>query len=179
MGDNDFMPDEFNPLGYGENRDFTSMNESMLRQAGGSWKEIPRLYLLDYVFYDNLHKIIELIGKYKSDLWGWKDPRNSLFLHNYVGIVNNPHVIICWRNPYSIAKSLNKRDKISINLGLDIVTIYNSAITRHLRIIKCPVLHIKFEDYFIDPEKNCRKIEEFIGAGRVDRSLIRKELKHF
>lgn len=167
-----------NQLGHFENRDFMLLNETILNYAGGSWCSIPNRDKLDSAFLNNEYYVMNVIQKNRiNGLWGWKDPRNSLFFDKYVSYVNNPRIIICWRNPYSIAESLNKRDRFDIQFALELCNTYNRFIIENLKRVSCPVLHIKYEDYF-NSDKNVRLLNGFIGAN-VDPTLIKQELRNF
>ena len=46
----------------------------------------------------------------------------------YTVLMNNPQFIICYRDPMEIAKSLNKRNKMPIEDGMNLVRKYNNRI---------------------------------------------------
>ena len=174
-----------NPIGHFENNDFVILHDRILFSLKKSWCNLPEQEALDKAFLSFINEIKEVIDKNKSNFWGWKDPRNSLFFHLYInhGLVENPKLIICWRNPYAVASSLFRRDGFSLERGFRLAFEYYQRIITNLKSIKnsekVPVLHIQYEDYFIDPEKNLLKISDFLDVAELpNKNLIQRKYKH-
>lgn len=169
IGKNLMGSNSSNPAGHFENIEFVMFHEKILKHAGGSWDYIPSRYDLLKSFNDNICEIKSIISKNKSKIWGWKDPRNTLFFDKYVELLENPMIIICFRNIYNIAKSLYDRDKISIKDGLKLANIYNRFISEGLNRIdsSIPILYVSFEEYFIDRYKQIDTIRDFIGSTNI------------
>lgn len=64
--------------------------------------------------------------------WGFKDPRTVLTIDLYLPHLPNPQFITCYRGPMEIAKSLNKRDGMSIEKGMNISKIYNERLSEFI-----------------------------------------------
>jgi len=160
---------ESNPAGHFENIEFVMFHDKILKQAGGSWDNIPISNVLFDYFDSNIYEAKSLISNNKSNIWGWKDPRNTLFFSEYVKLLENPMIIICFRNPYNVARSLYDRDKISIEDGLKLTNVYNRFIIEGLNIIdsSIPILYVPFEEYFLNKYKQINMIGNFIGSDNI------------
>ena len=127
------LPD--NPRGHYENRRFLDLNIRILESAGGSWRSPPskdKILRQKDKFDDEIKNVIESeVSKAKKKglgSWGFKDPRTVLTIDLYLPHLPSPQFIICYRNPEDIAKSLNKRDNISIRKGIKLAKVYNSRL---------------------------------------------------
>lgn len=135
MGDYYVKRDEFNPLGYYEDIDFLRLNKYILLTAGGDWRYPPseeKILSLN----DNKNitdKIKNLISKKQTKkIWGWKDPRTILTIRLFEPYLKNPVYIACYRNPEEVAKSLQKRNGISIEEGTALAKLYNYRMKKFL-----------------------------------------------
>ncbi len=56
-------------------------------------------------------EFLNLINKRSRNeiIWGWKEPRSTLFLNEFSNIINNLHVLAVYRHPYLVIESLYKR----------------------------------------------------------------------
>ncbi|KSW10770.1 hypothetical protein CF15_08305 [Pyrodictium occultum] len=108
-----------NPLGHFEDLDFVELNEEILRAAGGSWDNPPAREAILAVaprFYDRIRPLAEEERR-RHEVWGWKDPRTSLTVELYLPHLENPYFIVCHRDWEAIARSLKRRDGMSIERG--------------------------------------------------------------
>lgn len=122
-------PDEYNPHGYYENQDIVHLNEKILSDAGGSWKDIPSATHLKRSFENNKEKILKVVEKSSNDLWGFKDPRTVWTFKGIVPYIKSDvYILPIFRSPLRIAKSLRKRDGIEIFKGKILAKRYNSKI---------------------------------------------------
>ena len=122
-----------NTYGHFEDIDFVRFNDKLLAAAGGSWDkpplEIDILNLREE--YDN--EIRDMIkSKERKPFWGWKDPRTTLTIDLYLPHLTNPHVIACYRNPFSVGKSLELRGDMSSEAGHKLANEYNRRLNRFL-----------------------------------------------
>ena len=90
-------------------------------------------------------KALRLVtSKRKTKIWGWKDPRTTLFLNMWDKILDNPRYIFVYRSPFFVIDSLFRRktDKwLMINPFLAAI----SWINYNKRII----------DFYEKQENNC------------------------
>ncbi len=103
-----------NPTGYWEHPDFQDINDRILQRLGGTWKTLP---LFGENWADNNPGIQRLkdeagtlISQFDNyELWGWKDPRNSLTIPFWHSIIPDLKFVIMFRNPIQVAMSLQTR----------------------------------------------------------------------
>lgn len=165
MGSNSRKADHANEAGYFENTDFVEANQKLLEEG-----KRPAL-----------KKIVE---NNKSELWGAKDPRFLLTLDDWLPYLSDPHIIICMRNPVSVAQSICYRDNGIYSKKKDFlptlreVTGYNAYIPRFMSVYNLPILFVRYEAYF-DGQEQIKDIAEFIDVPYKPVKLADKKLKHF
>ena len=124
-----------NPLGHYENVRIVRLNDKILHESGGSWRNPPPM-----------DKIIEIGKKYEEDIksiianeisiaeskglksWGFKDPRTALTIEVWLKYIPNPQFVVCYRDPKEVAISLNKRNHFTFDEGLNLAVEYNKRI---------------------------------------------------
>jgi hypothetical protein len=120
------MPAPDNEEGFWENADFVSLNDSLLKQLGGSWDNAPaepRRWESDELGALR-DRALELIRKNDHAPWGWKDPRSSLTLPFWKQLLPALKVVICLRNPLEVAQSLATRDPAVLDPHLRLWSTY-------------------------------------------------------
>lgn len=138
MGDEMLGTHESNPWGHFEDIEFIALNDAILRAAGGSWDNPPpeEAILNQARRYDSSIKALVRANDGNVDpdypIWGWKDPRTTLTIRLYIKHLMNPHFIACFRNPYDVAKSLNRRDGKPISEGVELAKEYNRRLLSFL-----------------------------------------------
>jgi len=159
-----------NPHGYWELIDVYRFHEKLLANLGGSWFDLPRVLWEE----DWLRKID--IEKYKGEAksildqqfdyqtpWGWKDPRNSLFLPFWKELFPELKVIVCLRNPVEVALSIATRlqEYKDFDTGLSLTQDYLSLIEKEYDNDFFMVTHYK--SFFYDAHSEIQRICDFIG----------------
>jgi hypothetical protein len=123
-------PDTANPKGFYENIDFREMNDGILSDVGydvKSWSiNIPDV-VNTKKRKDEIRKLIQRYNR-KHLVWGVKDPRFCLTWE----VWPITEILIVYRNPLEVAKSLKTRDGIAVEQGLQLWNIYNSKILKIL-----------------------------------------------
>jgi len=123
--------------GFYEDLDFINMNDTLLREAGGSWKDLPTHEAIIEAGCARKQGIARLINKKKKGLWGWKDPRTILTLECYLPFLEDVHLLTVFRDRREVAKSMYKRDRndreISMEKALELADEYNKRLLRLLR----------------------------------------------
>jgi len=186
LGDTLIGANEGNPKGHYENIDITLTHEEWLRELGGSWCEVPSVAKVCNSLERFVPKAKELVEKHKKDgLWGWKDPRNTIFLPVYLelyqqGLLGNLKVMVCTRNFVSAARSVCIRDKFDQQKAFKVVFAYLEHLQHNLNLLfleKIPVLFVEFEKYF-NPKFARSQVEEIVRfvLGRRDVQLTDKLL---
>jgi hypothetical protein len=138
MGDDLLQGHSSNPWGHFEDIEFIALNDAILRAAGGSWDNPPpEEAILDQASrYEASIKALVAANDGNVDpdypIWGWKDPRTTLTIRLFVRYLTRPHFIACFRNPWDVAASLEKRDGMSIDKGVALAREYNRRMINFL-----------------------------------------------
>ncbi len=116
-----------------ENLHFMRLNQSILKEAGGSWDNPPSREKINNV--DRREKIKNLIDwnvlnakERNCSFWGWKDPRTVLTFDLYEPYLTNLHIVTIFRDPLEVAKSLKTRNNMPISKGINLAKEYNKRI---------------------------------------------------
>jgi multidrug efflux pump subunit AcrA (membrane-fusion protein) len=163
-------PSSDNPTGHWESRPLKEINDEILSILGGSWQEPPPLpagWERSPDLAAPRHRAREVIeGDFSgSELWGFKDPRNSLTLPFWQRILDPMRYVICLRNPLDVAASAGARNRADdsvpfeqgVELWLTYVRAALAATAGHPRHL------VFYEDLMTDPEPVVRGLSDFIG----------------
>ena len=163
-----------NPGGHWEHYRLMRLNERILRAFGGDWRDPPRLPR-GWEFSAELDDLREearaiIAGSFGGhELWGWKDPRNSLTLPFWQGLLPNVRCVICLRDPVEVSASLRRRDGIAIAQGERQWLLYFAAAL--LNTAGKPRLLVSYRSYFDEPAATVARLARFAGRpGVVDGS---------
>jgi hypothetical protein len=157
---------EANPEGFWEHYRLMRLNERILRHLGGSWREPPELpsgWETSAELGEEREEALSLIDKTFAgrDLWGWKDPRNALTLPFWQRLLPGLRHVICLRNPLDVALSLQERDGMPIERGLELWHAYADASLTHTA--DRPRTLVSYEAYFDDAEAIATRLARFVG----------------
>jgi hypothetical protein len=149
-----------NPEGHFEHVDFLNLNKAVLVALLGSWKRPPRR-LAWRLLGDRLAPLRDdaaaLIRRMdRRSPWAWKDPRTSLTLPFWLPLLPDLRVVVCVRDPLSVARSLAARDGLSIRAGLKLWEAYNREVLR--ASLPSRTIVTSYEAYFADPEREIRAL---------------------
>jgi len=155
-------PKPDNPRGFWENIAFTVVNKSIGSSELGLRSvlltEIPSLP--ERWWMRPQLQALRVVGRYlvdamnsRSGLWGWKDPRNSLYLPFWQELIPNLKVVICLRHPAACAQSLHARSpKVSVDEGIKVWYVYNrllvDTVPKENRIV------VSYDHFFVCPLGN-------------------------
>ena len=158
-----------NPDGFWENLRFVSLNDELLGELGGAWDLPPRR---DEDFGDLLLEPLRvkarlLVGGFdRASAWGWKDPRNSLTLPFWKGILPGLKTVVIVRNPLEVAHSMRERNGTSYSFGLRLWEIYNRRIIETTAAEERLLTQDHF--FFENSESELRRIADFIGLSHSE-----------
>ena len=147
----------------GAPRGGTSVVSGVLRIAGvfmgedlGHQHEDPA-FRQEVPLEQKINTIREQNAQYK--VWGWKLPNTIYYLKAVFPLLRNPHLIVVYRDPFSIALSSANRDKRPLTQQLLEVPIghYRKMHQVITEIGECPRFVCSYEELFKD--KN-----EFLGG---------------
>jgi hypothetical protein len=162
MGEETLGAVETNPIGHFEDKIFLDLNKRILNDAGGSWDNPPN-YKTILDLKDKYKDEIEKLVSNKKENWGWKEPRTSLTINLYYPYLKNIYFIYCKRNEDDVAKSLKKRNDMSLEKGKELKKIYDSRIDDFLCKINTDRKKIvKYEKVLSNPESEIQKIINFL-----------------
>lgn len=123
-----------NPKGHFENRRFVELNDAILTRAGGSWHRPPAAEKILKAGKDLAGRIQQTVAMESRghELWGFKDPRTTLTIECFWEYLQNPHLVVCFRNPVEVAVSLQKRDGFPLAKGMGLANEYNKRMLAFL-----------------------------------------------
>jgi len=158
-------PTQDNPEGYWEHRAFVALNDNILKALNGSWYCPP-----DFVEgWELLPEICPLLDQGASlvqersagEVWGWKDPRNSITLPFWNRLIPDLRVVICVRNPLEVAQSLHLRDRFSYSHGLSLWQHYHDKLLTNVPAAARVVTH--YDVYFAEPVAELQRVLGLLG----------------
>lgn len=157
-------PQADNPDGFWEHLGFVALNDELLSDLGGAWDLPPKTNEnLSGERLDLLRMKARLLieGFHSAQIWGWKDPRNSLTLPFWEDLLPGLKTLIIVRNPLEAAYSMRKRNGTSYAFGLRLWEIYNrrliEAASKHERLVT------HYDLFFENAEKELQRIGNFVG----------------
>jgi len=177
----EFVPaiENDNDKGFWELQEVVDINESILDNFGITHldsKELPSNWLDDLEKSKESDKYIKKIEdilkrtnetKNKSNIFGIKDPRICRLLPLWIKCCQNlniePVFIFAIRNPIEVAKSLHKRNNISMDQGLDLWKIYNQEAELYSRGFKR--YFVSFPDIMNSWERDLLEAQDYLGIG--------------
>jgi glycosyltransferase involved in cell wall biosynthesis len=159
-----------NPEGFWEHYRLMRLNERILRRLGGNWRDPPPLP----AGWESSEELAEEREEARSmlaesfdghALWGWKDPRNSLTLPFWQRLVPDMRFVICLRNPVDVALSLQSRDGMALEEGVQLWLTYVAAAL--VNTSGRPRLLVPYESHFEDPGGTAARLARFAGRGEA------------
>jgi len=159
-----------NPEGHWEHYRLMRLNERILRSLGGNWREPPPLpagWELSPALAAEREEARALLAESFAghELWGWKDPRNSLTLPFWQCLLPRMRCVICLRNPLDVAASLQRRDGMPLAQGLELWRVYVTAALAATE--GRPRLFVPYESFFADRAAAARRLTAFVGRDRA------------
>lgn len=111
--------------GYGEAVAFRLLNEAVMRRAGATWKQVtpflerrdnPRfaaisLLQMQIATFTRLRQGYLQAAPPDLNLWGWKDPRNSLLLPYWLRLFPEARILHVRRSAEGVVNSLLRREE--------------------------------------------------------------------
>ncbi len=112
LGDQLLGENYSNPAGHFEDLDFIRLHEEILKKNDLDFlvheKNVSTLMLDDQ---DRQRMKNLIIIKQKQMQWGWKEPRSCLFADEYLALLENPYVLIIYRDYSQVVDSLIRRNR--------------------------------------------------------------------
>jgi GT2 family glycosyltransferase len=158
-----------NPDGFWEHLGFVALNDELLNELGGAWDLPPKPNEnFKHPRLDPLRMKARLLieGFASASAWGWKDPRNSLTLPFWRGLLSKLKTVIIVRNPLEVAYSMRERNGTSYSFGLRLWEIYNRRVIETASKRERLVTH--YDLFFEDAASELRRIARFAGLPDAD-----------
>jgi O-antigen biosynthesis protein len=134
IGDNLMSSGEGNEKGHFEDLDFVHFHERVLYSQGmrtEGWTLSQRINVQEQ-YIQQAQTLLEQRSSKVS--WGWKDPRTTLFLDFWLGMIPNAKFVFIYRSPWETVDSLYRRNSTdetffnNPNFALELWMTYNQAI---------------------------------------------------
>lgn len=160
-----------NAKGFWENLEFVRFQESILEKLGHSkygWTSATDLYVPE----EDEKRVDELLLRNQRDrVWGWKDPRTTLFLNYWGKRLPKANFLFVYRPPWEVADSLYRRgDPIfqeNPRSAVETWTDYNQRILDFYENNKERGLLLALQSIVNDPERAIEKINQRFNLGLV------------
>lgn len=190
---------ESNAKGHFEDLEFCEFHQNVLRSQGISvdgWTLESSIQ----VQVQYLHKAKSIIKtKSLKPLWGWKDPRTTLFLDFWSQLIPNAKFIFVYRSPWDVIDSLYRRGDIVFHtnptLALQLWISYNKKVIKFFDVFpeRSLILNIATINNTLNclTEKITRKFDIYLATDELtiyEESLLHREeftfqratlIKHF
>jgi hypothetical protein len=189
-------PDAFKPaskaneLGFWELSPLIRFNDKLLACLGGAWSSPPSLEEgweqradLDPYREPACQLFAQL---HPTRQWVWKDPRNSLLLGFWTGVLDvEPVLVICHRNPLEVQASLAEGNGFPKLLSVALWERYTRCALTAAQGRR--VLLFGYSDLLADPSGACAHLREFLERHGLECSeasedkaegQVRRKLRH-
>jgi len=128
----------YNVRGNRENRDIMLLHENILAANGGSWCDPP-----ETVLWSAKHRRMqeEILRFYTGEpLWGFKDPRTLFTLDSWLTAIPHLTLVGIYRHPLAVAQSLQHRNQLTLEKGLNLWTRYNRKLLYYQAKFGFPII---------------------------------------
>jgi len=157
---------ESNPEHW-ESLSMTVFDDDLMEALGGSWREPPDLQP-GWESGPQVRPVTDAAEALRTTFAGsgpvvWKDPRLCLLLPYWQRIVPPPlAAVLIWRAPMAVARSLQRRDAMSLIDGVALWERYNRSALANLAGIDTFVC--SFESVEEDPTRTVGALGEWLSA---------------
>ena len=186
IGDKLLAPNDANPRGYFEDVDFLEFHEHLLKERGQHYLYVDP----DFRFLptDAEKSRARKLGEDRAHLaiWGWKDPRTSLFLDFWNEQLPNVRFVFVFRHPLQVLLSLLRRSEFDnrpvLTAGLQAWQTYNASIKSFYDRYpdRCLLVHVDSLtsqiDHFARLVRQKLQLDVQINANMFDRIYRAQEL---
>jgi len=159
-----------NELGHFEDMEFLEFHKDLLRENKTDMYGCQRQLVVPGVYRDRALSILNRRNS-KYNLWGWKEPRTTLFLPFWFQLDQNVKFIFLYRDPYEVTKSLYRRMKLKYlflqpwKAPLSWIR-YNGAlidfVENYSRMADCAV--VSLSGFIANPEDGRSKLSHWLGV---------------
>lgn len=129
-----------NPKGHWEHQESLCINQWLLDACGGSWDSPPEEVTAGVIARWRMRLFIADLHNGTGLPAVWKDPRTLLTFSEWRSIIRNCLPVFVFRNPISVARSLHKRNNLSLQRGVNLWLKYNQSLLEIARNQKNAIL---------------------------------------
>jgi O-antigen biosynthesis protein len=153
-----------NDKGHFEDLDFVEFHQNVLQSQGISiagWTKENKIPVQEQ-YLGAAQALIKTKQEYP--IWGWKDPRTSLFLDFWSELIPHAKFIFIYRSPWEVVDSLFRRGDVIFqtnpNFAVEQWVIYNQAILNFKEIYPEKCLLFDLKSITNNPDLIINKINE-------------------
>jgi hypothetical protein len=162
-----------NRRGNRENPSVMSLNEAVLNDSGGSWREPPAAVAWSSQRLDQARMILrEYAG---HPVWGFKDPRTLLTFDGWEQLLPDIELAGIFRHPSSVARSLASRPNLPVADPLGLWKAYNERLLALHRRRPFPVAC--FDDEPDVLERSFARVADALGLEPAGESFFTADLR--
>ena len=178
--ENLMQPNEDNPLGFWEDIDIVALNESLLSINQVSWDVPldPGSYNFPNDFKDRARRVLEKKFSGRSRLI-IKDPRISILLNfwseQFKVLDVQVKYVVSYRNPFSVASSLQFRDGIDLRAGLLLNYFYNRSI---IEFFPENLFVVDYFSFLEGPSEVMARLAQYLNLP-IEDALLKKFVDNF
>lgn len=122
---------EFNAKGYFEDLDFQELHESIIDASHHGFLHRDLKGRTLEITADHMDRARQLIGRRQDlPLWGWKDPRSSLFLDMWHEVLPGAVFVFIYRDPAQVTNSLRRREDPELVVNVPGISLFDPLLRK-------------------------------------------------
>ncbi len=156
-----------NSKGHFENLDFVEFHEDILHSHGLSkagWT-LEESVSVQPQYWDRAKAL--LVQNSSKPIWGWKDPRTTLFLQFWLDLIPHAKFLLIYRSPWEVVDSLYRRDDdlfySNPNFALQLWIHYNQISLNFCRQEPDKSILLNIKNIAREPTYLTDRVEERLG----------------
>ena len=158
-------PNEENPMGYWERRDFHALCNRLMRAADAQWSKVAE-FTLDKIPADVRESELQTFADVLGDLdahrpWALKEPLLCLLLPLFLPQLVTPVAVHVNRDPLEVALSLQRRSGFPLQFGVALWEAYVRAALSASESI--PRVLIQYADLVADPKRTLGQLHDSLA----------------
>ncbi len=170
---------DHNLKGNRENDDIVKLNDELLVENGGSWKNPPAAVNWSK---KHLKRAREIIASYHDhEMWGFKDPRTLLTLAGWKKLIPDMLLIGIFRHPLAVARSLQNRGSgigVEIEKAFDLWSHYNRILLREYKQNPFPVISFDWDQKVLHEKLNGLLLDLELNRIDPENGFFSPDLRH-
>ena len=110
MGDQMLGAHDCNSKGHFEDLELLNFHKRVAADLGiHDWKEASQNVNWEAKHFKEAENLV-ITRNRNHKQWGWKDPRLCLYLSEWIDVLDNPFIVVVYREATAVAESLQKRE---------------------------------------------------------------------